>query len=85
MSLADRSSVALSRISILQPEAWASKGWPGTARTSRPGSRAIRAAMRLPDFAAASKTITAWARPETMGGCSVGNAARGAFGERVSR
>ena len=51
---------------MLQPEARASNGWPGTASTSRPWSSAMRAVIRLPDLAAASTTTTARVRPETM-------------------
>jgi hypothetical protein len=51
---------------MLPPEARLSSGWPGTAMTSRPWSSAARAVMSDPDRAAASTTITACARPETM-------------------
>ena len=63
-SAALRTSVAPSRISMLQPAARASNGWPGTASTSRPWSSAVRAVIRLPDRAAASTTITARDRPD---------------------
>ena len=66
MSAADRTSVAPSRISRLQPAVRGSSGLPGTAMTSRPCSPASRAVMSEPDFSTASTTTVPADRPEMM-------------------
>ena len=48
-SAASRTRVAPSRIRALHPPARPSSGLPGTAMTSRPWSRALRAVIRLPE------------------------------------
>ena len=80
--LRPRTRLAPSRISMLQPEARASNGWPGTARTSRPRSSASRAVIRLPDRAAASTTTTPRDRARRSRDCGVESGAPA--GERPS-
>ena len=50
----------------LVPSARGSRGWPGTANTSRPCSAAVRAVIRVPERRAASTISTPSAMPETM-------------------
>ena len=65
-SAAPRASCAPSRISMLHPAARGSIGWPGTAMTSRPWSKARRAVPRLPERRAASTTTVAAQIPVIM-------------------
>ncbi len=66
ISLADVVKTAPSLISRLEPAALGSKGWPGTAKTSRFCSPASLAVMRDPDRSVASTTTTPREEPEMI-------------------